>query len=211
MTVSAGARQKILEVATRLFSTQGLKSTNIRQIASVAKTNSALIFYYFGCKEKLFFECLKDLATERFKFANELLSAPVDKRDFEVKLGLFVQNMYGVFETKKDLIKILHREIDNNNSKAIKIFDEYFLPIVETLEVFFLGAQKKKIISADFDVRSLTFDFFALLSNPLRNENLLKVIFKDELAKSGLAEFYKKNQPRVIQLFLQGVLLNENS
>jgi len=205
-----GNKKRILDVATRLFSTQGLKTTNIRQIASEAKANSALIFYYFGCKEKLFFECLKDLASERFQVSKEILSAPSNTQDFELKLNLFVQNMHAVFLTKADLIKILHRELDNENKLALKVFEEHMLPVTNNLEDFFVAAQKKKIIAKDLDAKALTFDFMALIANPLRNEAIFKTIFKKELSKLGAPALYKENQKRVVSLFLKGVLSHEN-
>jgi AcrR family transcriptional regulator len=206
MAVELGNKQKILDVATKLFSTQGLKNTNIRQIATEAKTNSALIFYYFGCKEKLFFDCLTELASERFKMATEILTPPEDLRDFEVKISLFIQNMFGVFQSKRDLIKILYKEIDNENKQAIKVFETHFLPVSQQLQNFLAQAQKKKLISSDTDVKALTFDFFGMISNPLRNEVILRSIFKSELAKNGLAEFYKAAHTRLLDLFLRGVV-----
>src|SRR5207237_6265829 len=48
------ARDKILETATRLFSTQGFGSTSLSQVAKEAQVSKALIFWHFENKEKLF-------------------------------------------------------------------------------------------------------------------------------------------------------------
>lgn len=48
------AREKILETATRLFSTQGYGSTSLSQVAKEARVSKALIFWHFDCKEKLY-------------------------------------------------------------------------------------------------------------------------------------------------------------
>jgi AcrR family transcriptional regulator len=48
------AREKILETAMRLFSTQGFGSTSLAQVAKEAKVSKALIFWHFENKEKLF-------------------------------------------------------------------------------------------------------------------------------------------------------------
>lgn len=47
-------REKILETATRLFSTQGYANTSLSQVATEAKVSKALIFWHFENKEKLF-------------------------------------------------------------------------------------------------------------------------------------------------------------
>ena len=48
------AREKILETATRLFSSQGYGSTSLSQVANEAGVSKALIFWHFDSKEKLF-------------------------------------------------------------------------------------------------------------------------------------------------------------
>jgi len=47
-------REKILETATRLFSTQGYTNTSLSQVAKEAQVSKALIFWHFENKEKLF-------------------------------------------------------------------------------------------------------------------------------------------------------------
>src|SRR2546428_13567979 len=47
-------REKILETAMRLFSTQGYSNTSLSQVAKDAQVSKALIFWHFENKEKLF-------------------------------------------------------------------------------------------------------------------------------------------------------------
>ena len=47
-------REKILETATRLFSSHGYTSTSLSQVAKEAQVSKALIFWHFENKEKLF-------------------------------------------------------------------------------------------------------------------------------------------------------------
>ena len=47
-------REKILETATRLFSSQGYTNTSLSQVAKEAQVSKALIFWHFENKEKLF-------------------------------------------------------------------------------------------------------------------------------------------------------------
>lgn len=48
------AREKIIETAMRLFSTQGYANTSLSQVAKEAEVSKALIFWHFDNKEKLF-------------------------------------------------------------------------------------------------------------------------------------------------------------
>ena len=53
------ARDKILDTATRLFSTQGFGSTSLSQVAKEARVSKALIFWHFENKERLFQSALQ--------------------------------------------------------------------------------------------------------------------------------------------------------
>jgi AcrR family transcriptional regulator len=53
------ARDKILETATKLFSTQGYGSTSLSQVAKEARVSKALIFWHFENKERLFQSALQ--------------------------------------------------------------------------------------------------------------------------------------------------------
>lgn len=47
-------REQIINTAIELFAVKGFEGTSIREIASAANVNLAMINYYFGSKEKLF-------------------------------------------------------------------------------------------------------------------------------------------------------------
>ena len=56
------ARLKIMKVATTLFAEKGLEGTSTRDVASAAQLNVSLITYYFGGKDGLYKEILKEYA-----------------------------------------------------------------------------------------------------------------------------------------------------
>lgn len=67
-------RRGILDVAERLFADQGYTPTTIKDIADAARVNSALIYYYYESKERLYQACverfvlqLADTALERLE------------------------------------------------------------------------------------------------------------------------------------------------
>jgi TetR/AcrR family acrAB operon transcriptional repressor len=53
-TSAMDAREKIIETAMRLFSTQGYSNTSLAQVAKEAQVSKALIFWHFENKESLF-------------------------------------------------------------------------------------------------------------------------------------------------------------
>jgi AcrR family transcriptional regulator len=53
-TAPSAVRERILEQATRLFSTKGYNGVSVREIVEAAGITKPTLYYYFGSKEKLF-------------------------------------------------------------------------------------------------------------------------------------------------------------
>jgi AcrR family transcriptional regulator len=53
------AREKIIETAARLFSTQGYHATSLAQVARTAHVSKALVLWYFESKDQLFHVALQ--------------------------------------------------------------------------------------------------------------------------------------------------------
>lgn len=63
-----------MEAAEKLFAKNGYAETSIRQIAKASHSNSAMIFYYFGSKEKL----MKALVEYRMTDFSRHLDQPIE-------------------------------------------------------------------------------------------------------------------------------------
>lgn len=79
----ADTRQRILDVAERLFMAQGYDATSMRQITSEAGVNLAAVNYHFGSKEALIQEVFKRrldwLNGERLRVLDALEAAAAGK------------------------------------------------------------------------------------------------------------------------------------
>jgi len=72
---SNDTRTKILDVAERIFSEQGLEGASVREITSAADVRLAAINYYFENKENLFLEVIKRRSKELIDGRHEALDA----------------------------------------------------------------------------------------------------------------------------------------
>jgi AcrR family transcriptional regulator len=75
------ARNQILDAAERLFGRQGFDPTTIKQIGAAAKLNPALLYYYFGSKEKLYKAVLHRIVSGLVATGGQVLesaAAPAD-------------------------------------------------------------------------------------------------------------------------------------
>jgi AcrR family transcriptional regulator len=56
---AAATRESLLDAARRLVAEHGVEGTSTRDVAAVAGVNQALVYRYFGSKEKLFAEAVE--------------------------------------------------------------------------------------------------------------------------------------------------------
>ena len=78
-------KEIIISSATKLFSAKGFEGTSVREIASDAHVNVAMINYYFGSKEKLFESIVESRAAFLKVIFEELIDnqclSPIEKMD----------------------------------------------------------------------------------------------------------------------------------
>ena len=109
-SAAVDTREKILETATRLFSTQGFTNTSLSQVAKEAQVSKALIFWHFENKETLFRTALQRTLEPYFiNVAGDLEGlSEVDqiKRLIDEYYAFVSRNMYSV----KFLMSLILRE-----------------------------------------------------------------------------------------------------
>ena len=57
--VRSDLRERIVQIATRLFAEQGFSSTSVRQLVEASDCTKPALYYYFGSKEALFREVVE--------------------------------------------------------------------------------------------------------------------------------------------------------
>ncbi|WP_270087761.1 TetR family transcriptional regulator [Sphingobacterium sp. SYP-B4668] len=122
---------EILNVAENLFSIKGFDGTSVRDIASEANVNVAMINYYFGSKEGLL-DTLINVRVENFKMNAAVLigiASPLEK--LEKMIELYVKSMNsnrGLYQViavestikRKLLLSESFKELKYHNLKVIE-------------------------------------------------------------------------------------------
>lgn len=93
MTVKEATKERILKVTKELLNKEGIGSLSIRKIASGAGVNVASINYHFGSKNKLLFECMKDVVE---KLEKTLLIFDDDSLSEENRVKIYLYNVADV-------------------------------------------------------------------------------------------------------------------
>jgi AcrR family transcriptional regulator len=129
------ARTKILETATRLFSTQGYDSTSLSQVARDASVSKALIFWHFETKESLFQEVVsRTIEPYALEVDLEGLSEPEQlKRLIDLYYEFVTRNLYSV----RFFLSLFLRETarpDDHFARILDLHELYRRQLAEVIE-----------------------------------------------------------------------------
>ena len=103
------SRARILAVATPLFAKHGLNGVGIRELASAAGVNLSMISYYFGGKEGLYAEVLKE-QFEGFRYIDDI--AERDLPPWEI-FELYIRGTIRRYREKPYLLRFYVSELTN--------------------------------------------------------------------------------------------------
>ena len=105
---TTAARDVLLDAAERRFARQGFAATTIKDIASEAQLNSALLYYYFANKEDLYHAVLRRRITGLAADLGPAILAPVLPAE---AIRRFVQAYVGFLLLHPDLPALMQREV----------------------------------------------------------------------------------------------------
>lgn len=102
-------KEQIINAAIDLFAQKGFEGTSIRDLASAASVNVAMVNYYFGSKEKLF-EALVEMkaASNRGVLENVLQDAKLSSMEkiFKV-IDIYIERLF----TNRKFHRVIHQEL----------------------------------------------------------------------------------------------------
>jgi TetR/AcrR family transcriptional regulator len=110
--------KRILDSARKLFQLSGYRETTMRQIASDAGINMAMLHYYFRSKENLFLIIFND--TFRYTYIDLLKIIANENMDLFTKIRVLVKEYDHFFEKNPHIPNFLIYELIRNPEKIAK-------------------------------------------------------------------------------------------
>ena len=102
-------RDKLLQVAAKLFAERGFNGVGVREIAGFAGINISMISYHFGGKEGLYAEVLK----EQFKPLENAAEISAMEKDPLEKFELYVRATVARYRQNPYLLRFYTSELTN--------------------------------------------------------------------------------------------------
>ncbi len=167
---SGDSRHGILQAALREFARRGYDRATLRAIAKAAQVDPALVYHYFGSKERLFVEAMR--AQMRRPSDAELPAAEPRERQAERVVRLFLERWGGGREPTP-LVALLRSASSDPKAAALlrQLFAQQITPQVSDL-----------LPNADAELR------VALIGSTLFGVALLRHVIRLEPLASASAE-----------------------
>lgn len=208
MSEPIDSKKCILNVAAKLFAKLGLDKTSTREIAKESNSNISLISYYFGGKEGLYKEVMRNFALEvkervqsRIKTSQ---NSPMTKELFKQEISSVVETMIYFRLTYPEVSQIFAREKLTGLALSKEIHEEIFYPLTKEFIHMIEEAQKAKVVNPNINPVL----FFIMLTESIWGFFAMKDC-PTPLAKdcANLHENADELKKQITEIYTQGVLL----
>lgn len=175
-SIDLDIKEKILDVAMRLFAQKGYEATTIREICSKSGAYQLSINYHFNGKENLYKEVLLKAfkLCDKEKLINEIKNLPPEQ-----KLRKIINNDLKKMFCNDDrglLSKILFWEYPNFSQILKDFIDDVLLPIRKfEISIFAEMAPDKDEIAWRYYVFSMLSQMVAFYQNPTMREKFFNM------------------------------------
>lgn len=117
--------RRILAAAEAMFAERGLAGARTGEIARAARVNKALLYYYFGSKEKLYQAVFENLFSEAGRSIQALMASPASAR--QAILG-FVEGYFQFRAANPNYARLMQHLMMENPEQVRWVAREYFGP-----------------------------------------------------------------------------------
>ena len=139
-TQQSGTRERILDIALELFSSQGYDKTSLREIAERLGFSKAAIYYHFASKEEILLALhlrLHEFGREALRAMGEMGSSPelwAELLDHLIDQILAQRSLFILHERNRAAFETLHRdrhEADHDDLEARLrvVFSDQSIPV----------------------------------------------------------------------------------
>jgi AcrR family transcriptional regulator len=194
-------RRRILQAARGEFARCGLGGARIERIATAARTNKRMLYYYFGNKEGLFLAALEaaydDIRAAERKLNMEAL-APLNA------IERLVRFTWDYFVAHPEFMMLLnsenlHKARHLKHSKQIHAMNS---PLIATIGEILRRGEKERSVRPGIDPLQLYISIAALAYFYLSNASTLTVTFgRDVLSKPEM----RKRIEHIVELVVNGL------
>ena len=168
--------ERIINAAIYEFAINGYVKSTTKGIATRARVSEALVFKYFGNKQKLLGKVSMEIMSQRipdlFKYRLEEMVPENDDFDLQIFIRI-VSEKFNYIAENLGYIKIVFLDLSFNAEDTIQNVKSMLSKFLGQMDVKIVILQKKGIMRDDLEPRSIIRSFIGMLHVLLMEKNLL--------------------------------------
>jgi AcrR family transcriptional regulator len=184
-------RAEILEVAKREFADHGFDGARVDEIAASTRTTKRMIYYYFGSKEKLYGEVLKQAYTT-IRAAEQTID--VDHSDPAAAIRRLAELTFDHHESHPDFIRLVSIENIARAEHMAKFasFSELNSPATGVIAKILERGYADAVFTRKVDPIDLHMMISAFCVFRVANRYTFRTIFERDLTDESLRDHYRQ-------------------
>ena len=185
----SGTKEKILKVATTLFSELGYKGASVRKIAKEVGIRESAIYNHYTNKEEIFLEVAKGIFSSPFSISDEEMKELALRGKAFLSKFAMQYKMLTFDKTNENMFRLLMIELMQNRDLREQFQSEFHEKNIKLLsEGFFIMMQNSMIKSSD--PMLIAYEFISTLFYIRLQVMLLRF---DALSTNALATQFEKH------------------
>jgi AcrR family transcriptional regulator len=191
-TCMNGARDRILEAATRVFASNGVSGATTREIARRAKVNEVTLFRSFKNKSELLRQVVLQCSQ---RSVHVFAEAPFKtKADLKRTVRAYAEAYVRMLHENEDFVRTFVGELNRNLKLCRRLFVESGKPVRQKFIQYLQDARKNRLVRKDLDAATAADALTGML---------LSGILRRPLTESSYSN--KRYVKTCVELFLKGI------
>lgn len=157
---TALTRDRLLQAAIQVFSTEGFVGATTREIARVAGVNEVTLFRHFQSKEQLLAAVAQHITALK---AEALANQDEWTQDLRRDLLHYAKLHDDMLEENEALIRMFIGEAQRHPNEALQVFQQAFLPLREKLVAYLQNCVDRGMVRSDVDLPMAIDQFTGML------------------------------------------------
>jgi len=200
----------IIETAEKLFSSSGFDGTSVRDIASGAGVNVAMISYYFGSKEKLM-EAVMEHKYNRMRLKVENLLQDEKMHPLQ-KIYMLIDDYVAKYIEQKNLqVIMMHEQLLAKRTPVSDMIMDLKKRNLESVSLLIQDGQKKGVFKKNIDITLMMATMIGTVSQTVLSQNLYREFDKkmESLSDEAFREYLRKKTSIHLKKLFKAVLTYE--
>ncbi|WP_031516698.1 TetR/AcrR family transcriptional regulator [Desulfofalx alkaliphila] len=194
-------KEGILNAARSVFAAKGFDGARVDEIAKWAKINKRMIYHYFGNKEQLYIEVLRDnfrqlLAVGREANLQDL--SPLDKAQE------FIRRYFYFLANEREFVKLLLWESLQGKQFSIQLLPEVTQTTLPMLESIIEEGVKDGVFRQDLDLKHLIISINAMCIVYFSRQHVYSTVWHGDMNDPEMLE---ERLQHILELTLNGILV----